>query len=399
MNARTLGIVAVVTLATLAAAIGLNHTRKPASELRSEPLVPGLKDEVNAITKLSVIGAGNAPLVVLERKDGGWVVANRDGYPADSGKLREFVLKLADATVLEPKTANPDRYPAIGVEDVGAADAKGVRVEIDGPKTPVRLIVGTFNGAGGGGTFVRRADEPQSFLASGTLTPEKNPTEWLSRDLADVPAAQIAEVTIEKAGKTLRVYKQDAAEENFRIADLPKGREASSPAAANPLASGLAGLRIDGARPASAAAAPETVLKARYAAFDGRVVEVTAWQADGKHYAQFAASLDEARADAHAEAAVAQAKPAQPAPPADAATAGGQPSAEAKQAAGDTAAAAAADPAPDRATRLAAVRTEVETLQRRFAGWTFEIPAHKYASFDKSIDDLLKPVDAKPTKK
>ena len=115
MNARTLGIVAAVTLAALAAAIGLNHTRKPASELRSEPLVPGLKDEVNAITKLSVIGAGNAPLVVLERKDGGWVVTNRDGYPADSGKLREFVLKLADATVLEPKTANADRYPAIAI--------------------------------------------------------------------------------------------------------------------------------------------------------------------------------------------------------------------------------------------------------------------------------------------
>lgn len=394
MNAKTLGIVAVVTLAALAAAIGLNHTRKPATELRSEPLVPGLKDEVNAITKLSVIGAGNAPLVVLERKDAGWVVANRDGYPADSGKLREFVLKLADATVLEPKTANPDRYPAIGVEDVGAAGAKGVRVEIDGPKTPVRLIVGTFNGAGGG-TFVRRADEAQSFLASGTLTPEKNPTEWLSRDLADVPAAQIAEVTIDKAGKTLRVFKDDAAEENFRIADLPKGREPSSPAAANPLASGLAGLRIDGARPAAAAAAPDSALKARYVAFDGRVVEVTAWQADGKHYAQFAASLDEARADAQAEAAQAQAKPAQPA---DAAKPEGEPAADAKRAAGD-AATSAADAAPDRAARLAAVRTEVETLQRRFAGWTFEIPAHKYASFDKSIDDLLKPADAKPARK
>ncbi|PZQ09806.1 MAG: hypothetical protein DI564_17175 [Rhodanobacter denitrificans] len=395
MNAKTLGIVAVVTLAALAAAIGLNHTRKPATELRSEPLVPGLKDEVNAITKLSVIGAGNAPLVVLERKDAGWVVANRDGYPADSGKLREFVLKLADATVLEPKTANPDRYPAIGVEDVGAAGAKGVRVEIDGPKTPVRLIVGTFNGAGGGGTFVRRADEAQSFLASGTLTPEKNPTEWLSRDLADVPAAQIAEVTIDKAGKTLRVFKDDAAEENFRIADLPKGREPSSPAAANPLASGLAGLRIDGARPAAAAAAPDSALKARYVAFDGRVVEVTAWQADGKHYAQFAASLDEARADAHAEAAQAQAKPAQQA---DAAKPEGEPAADAKRAAGD-AAAPAADAAPDRAARLTAVRTEVETLQRRFAGWTFELPAHKYASFDKSIDDLLKPADAKPARK
>ncbi|ANB17579.1 Hypothetical protein I596_1554 [Dokdonella koreensis DS-123] len=388
MNAKTLGIIAAVTLAALAAAVGLNHSRKPATELRTSQLVPGLKEEINAISKVTLTGAGNQPIAVLERRDAGWVVASRDGYPADSGKLREFVLKLADATVLEPKTANKDRYATLGVEDVTAADAKGILVQIEGPKTPVHLIVGNYNGQGGGGTFVRGADEAQSWLASGTLTPDKNAGDWLSRDLADIPAAQIAEVTIDKGGKTLRVYKENASDPNFRIADLPKGREPSSDAVANAPASGLAGLRIDGVQKADAGAAPEQALKARFVAFDGRQVDVTAWEQGGKHYGQFTASLDEARAGAHIQAAQDTAKAEHEA-------------AAAKAAAGDANAAAApppavADPGKDREDRLAELKKQVGDLDRRFAGWTFELPAHKYASLDKSIDDLSKPVEAKP---
>ena len=40
----------------------------------------------------------------------------------------------------------------------------------------------------------------------------------------------------------------------------------------------------------SDAPAPDKPLKARYATFDGLVVDVTAWEKDGKDYATFAAS-------------------------------------------------------------------------------------------------------------
>ena len=43
-------------------------------------------------------------------------------------------------------------------------------VSLDGLKQPVKLIVGNYNGAGGGGTFVRRDGEAQSLLVKGNLT-------------------------------------------------------------------------------------------------------------------------------------------------------------------------------------------------------------------------------------
>ena len=70
--------------------------------------------------------------------------------------MREFLLKLSDATVLEQKTSNPKLYADLGVEDVKGKDAKGILVTLEGLKQPVKLIVGNFNGGGGGGTFVRR---------------------------------------------------------------------------------------------------------------------------------------------------------------------------------------------------------------------------------------------------
>ena len=44
---------------------------------------------------------------------------------------------------------------------------------------------------------------------------------------------------------------------------------------------------------------------------------------------------------------------------------------------------------------LADLDKQVADLNARFDGWTFVLPAYKYAAFDKSLADLLKPVAAK----
>ncbi len=53
------------------------------------------------------------------------------------------------------------------------------------------------------------------------------------------------------------------------------------------------------------------------------------------------------------------------------------------------------DPAKDRENRLAAMNKEATDLNARFEGWTFVLPAYKYASINKSVEDLLKPLEDK----
>jgi hypothetical protein len=338
--------------------------------------VPALRDHVNDVDKIVVTGAESKPVVTLTRGANGWSIAEKNGFAADTGKLREFLLKLADAKLVEQKTSSKDKYAALGVEDVADKDAKSVEIELGGLQKPVKVIIGNANQHGG--TFVRRDGEAESWLASGSLGVDKKTENWLRKDLTDIAATRIASVEITRPdGKSVRLAKAAEGDANFKLADVPKGREAGSDYAINGPASTLGGLKFDDAMPAKDAPPAEKPLKARFATFDGLVVDVTAWEKDGKDYAQFSASEDEKTASAHVEAEQTKAKSEDATKPADAKTE------------------APADPAKDRETKLAAIKKEADDLNARFKDWTFVLPAYKYAAFNKAPDEFLKPLEDK----
>lgn len=399
MNAKTLYALIAAALIALIAAVLINSSKKPVSESaeQTKMLLPDLRAHVNEINAITLTGAEGNVLTTLKRGDSGWVVVEKSNYPADLAKVREFLLKLADATLIEQKTSNPKLYADLGVDDVKNKDAKGVLVALDGLKQPVRLIVGNFNGAGGGGTFVRRDGDAQSWLAKGNLTVEKTTANWEQRELGDIPAARIKQVTLTATdGKTLRVYKDQPTDSNFKVADVPKGREVSSDFVANNLGAALASLRVDDAVAAKDQPPGDKVYKAAYVAFDGLVVDTVAWEKDGKYYAQFAVKSDPAQADVQVKAdqekakadydtraAIMGAKKPDDKPKTDAP----QPVLEKPL--------AMTDPAKDRDERLAALNKEVESLNKKFSGWTFVLPSYKFSSFNKTMDEMLKPLDQK----
>ena len=406
MKAKTLYALIAAAVVALLAAWWINSSHAPVSESaeQSKPLLPGLREHVNDITTITLTGADNQVIATLKRGSEGWSIEQKSGYPADLAKLREFLLKLADATVLEQKTSNPKLYGDLGVDDVKGKDAKGVLVTLDGLKEPVKLIVGNFNGGGGGGTFVRRDGEAQTMLVKGNLTVEKTVAGWERHELTDVAANRIKQVTITNPdGKTLKVYKEQPGDANFKVADVPKGREVSSDFVANALGSTLSGLRADDVFAAKEMPPPDKVYKANYAAFDGVNVAVVAWVKDGKDYAQLAASLDDtaaavrisadqtkAQADYDAAVQAANKKLADEKP------ASGPGTDAAAKAASDVAKPlAVSDVGKDRDERLKALNDEVTALSKTFSGWTYVLPSFKFGNIDKSIDDMLKPLEQK----
>jgi len=381
MNQKTLIGLAVAALFAIVIAIVVNHANRPQSEVGGEKetayLVPALKDHVNDVDKVVITGAESKPVATLTRGANGWSIAEKNGFAADTGKLREFLLKLADAKLVEQKTSSKEKYAALGVEDVADKDAKSVEIELGGLQKPVKVIIGNANQHGG--TFVRRAGEAESWLASGSFSVDKKTDSWLRKDLTDIAATRIASIDITRPdGKTVRLAKAAEGDANFKLADVPKGREAGSDYAINGPASTLGGLRFDDALPAKDAPPAEKPLKARFATFDGLIVDVTAWDKDGKDYAQFSASEDEKTASAHVDATLAKAKSDEATKPADA-----------------KAETSAADPAKERDAKLAALKKEADDLNARFKDWTFVLPAYKYAAINKAPDDFLKPLEDK----
>jgi hypothetical protein len=406
MNAKTLYALIAAAVVALLAAWWINSSHAPVNESaeQNKALLPGLREHLNDITAITLTSADNQVLATLKHGSAGWSIEQKSGYPADVPKLREFLLKLADATVLEQKTSNPKLYADLGVEDVKGKDAKGILVSLEGLKEPVKLIVGNYNGGGGGGTFVRREGEAQTLLVKGNIAVEKTVAGWERHDLTDVAANRLKQVTITNPdGKTLKIYKEQPGDANFKVADVPKGREVSSDFVANAVGATLAGLRSEDVFSAKEMAAPDKVYKVNYAAFDGLNVGLVAWVKDGKDYAQLTASLDQVAAAVHISADQTKAQAEY-----EAAVQANKKAAEAKPAEDKAASDATAKPAPDvakplavsdaakdRDDRLKVLNDEVVALNKTFDGWTFVLPSFKFTNIDKSVDDMLKPLEQK----
>jgi len=399
MNAKTLYALIGAALVALLAAVLINSSRKPQSEAaaQAQRLLPELHGHMNDVSAITLTGADNKVLTTLKRGSDGWTVAEKADYPADVAKVREFLLKLDQGTLIEQKTSSEKRYAELGVDDVKDKDAKGVLVDIAGLTQPLKLIIGNFNGAGGGGTFVRRAGDPQSWLAAGNITVDKNTADWEKRDLTDIAAARLQSLTLTNTdGKPLKAAKQQRTDANFKVADVPPGREVSSEFVANSLGSVLANLRAEDAFPAKDMAPPGKVHKAQYVAFDGLVVDVTAWDNVGKDYAQFAAHLDTAAANADIDKEQVKARAEYDAAITAASKKASDEKTDAAKAAGDVPKPlAVSDAAKDREGKLDALNKEIQTLNKTFNGWTFVLPSYKFTDMSKTMDDMLKPVEAK----
>lgn len=398
MNAKTLYLlVAIAIIAVVgAAALRMSHSPIVESDEQAKSLLPGLAGHVNDVSAIAVTGAGGKAIATMKRAGDGWHIVERSGYPADIAEIRGLLVKLDRATLVEAKTSNPKHYADIGVDDVAGKDAKGVLVTLTGVAAPNKIIVGNYSGASQG-TFVRRDGEAQSWLASGNLNVPKSVAEWEKRDVTDVPAAKMASIALVGAdGKTLRMHKQAADEANFAVDDVPKGRTVDN-GTLSTIATTFSGLRVDDVQSAKDKPAPARAAKGEFETFDGIKIAAVAWNADGKDYVQFAASLDTPAAEkqiaddqAKAKADYDKAAAAKKAP------ADGKPSSGDAKAAEPAKPRAVSDPEGDKKARLADLDKEVASLNATVSGWTFVLPGYVYANLTKTMNDVLAPL---PTKK
>ncbi len=142
MDRRTLLILFGVAVA-LAAIWFL--TPEETSSNNNQLLFPGLKDELNTIDRVTVSVGDNQRVVTLERGIDRWTGAEQFGYPADVTRIRQNLIALGNATILERKTSNPEFHERLGIEDLDRPGAKGYLLEIhragpDGDDTIVLIF-------------------------------------------------------------------------------------------------------------------------------------------------------------------------------------------------------------------------------------------------------------------
>ena len=295
------------------------------------PVLPLQQDDLNAVTRLRIF-KGDGSHTTLTREATRWSVAER-GYPADTGQVRKLLLDLASLQVEEQKTADPDLYSKLGVEDPSSAQATGTGVDLDVHGKTLKLIVGrTF---GTRAVYLRISGQGRSVLATPQLAPDADPRHWLDRTLLDIAPEQVAEVALTPQGGPAYAIKRAApgAAPDFGVSPIPKGRELADPAAAASQGGVLAGLQLDDVRKAGSLPAAG---HADFLTRDGLLLVISGIQDAEQRYLTVVASTP------------------------------------------------AANAAP-------AVQARARELNARLAGWEFEVPGYRYDALFRPLEQLLKP--------
>jgi hypothetical protein len=361
-------LAAAVVVLTLLAQLGSRDTG-PADSEQGAAFVPELEEALNEVERVTLLIAGETPAATLERRADEWVVIEKDGYRADVGKLRTGLRALAEARILEPKTANPTLHSRLGVEDLSDEMAAGLAVSFTASgRTLPTVILG--NAEGSSYRYARRAGEPQSFLIDQDPDLPRNPSQWVDPEIVDLRGTRVQQVTITHPDETVTISKATPDAANFAVADVPEGRELLYAGVANVVGNALRELKLeDVARADPSAAAESDAVVVEFRTFDGLVL-VARGMADGEQsWLTFAASYDPEQAARFADAA--EAVPATDEPDADAATD----------------AAAAPDAAGD-------VTAEAAAINARTQGWRYQIASYQYDQLTRRMSDLLQPPSA-----
>jgi Domain of unknown function (DUF4340) len=335
MTPRRVAILLGAGVVVVAFAMWLSSKRHlDRATMAGDLVLPGLESALNAVTEIRLT-KGDETHTTLKKSTSDWMVGERE-YPADSGKVRKFLLDLGALNVVEEKTRNPANYPQLGVEDTTSPRAAGTRVAVVTPTKVYELIIGKSSSAKSG--YVRVPATQQALLAAPSLSVEADPKRWLDHTLIDIHQERVKQVEEKPAeGPAYSVSREKKEQTDFAVSNIPKGRELSSPVAADPIAGALGGMTFDDVHK-TAASGDAKVSHAIYHTFDGLDLDI-AGRKDGTH--------DLITITVHSTAK-------------------------------ETA---------DEAQKLAA----------QLQGWEYELPSYKYDSIFHSMDELLKPLE--PPKK
>ena len=374
MTPRTVTVLAAALVVLGAVALLAQYDPQPPAP-GGGLLLPGLGEELDRISQVSVVGAGSDPVATLVRgEDGSWSVAEKDGYPADVEKVRQTLISLAEARIVEPKTANPDFYDRLGVEGVEDEAAGGLAVMLTGADTPVNVIVGDTEGTSQ--VYVREADQAQSFLVDRNPDAGSETTDWLATEILAIPGSRVARITVTHPdGETVSVSKADSEQSNFDVEEIPPGRELQYDSVANVMGNVLSNLNLQDVEPRTETDEPVTVTE--FVTFDGLAITAESVEREDEPWVAFRA---EYRPPAEEPDPLDD-----PVQEAGVANAAGEveDELEADTEGTDVAAVEATAGGTD-------VAAETLALDQRLSPWRYRIASYQFDQMTRRLDDLLR---------
>ena len=374
MNTKLVTLVVVTLVVVLASYIVLEV--KTPDEKQPSHLYPQLADKLTEINKIELTNADHT--LSLSREDSTWKVDQLDGYPALLEKIKSTLVGVSDLKIVAKKTDNPDLYPKLGVEEPDQPGAQSVKIifKDETDQTLVDLIVGLKRKSKAAshqqGLYVRKNDDPDSYLVTGQLDVSAEKFDWYDSKLFDIQDVKIKEAAVNHAdGENYRVLRKSP-EAEFELTPL-NGKKKPTPVVLNPFGLLLENMTALDVKTTSPTAKPEveTVLYS----FEGVTTKFNIFKENDTPYVSIAFEYS-------------------PPPMPEQDTENKNSEAETEDSSEDS-----ATKADNEAQKRETYQKLATSLNEKLAGWMFEIPDYKYTIISKRLKALTDLSTNKETKK
>lgn len=357
MNKKFLIILLVsVFIISLGAAWAVYHNRHDEGSLsEGDVVLPSLQEHLADVDHVHISSAGATPYT-LQNLDTGWVVKERDNYPANFSKIRTLLEQLSNTKFYEPKTATPANYAILGVADITDVNSSGVLVEVfvKNKSEPYRLIVGKL-ATTWDGSYARLPDQAQSWLLDRQIPADSNITAWLNNSILAIEPVRIYKITYTTPqGEQLIVAKNDRNTKRFTVENLPAGKTLRYDTIVDGVVRDfenivLRDVQLTTKLPLTAA----DTYKVELQTYDGLVVNIQTQKIDGRYFLTL---------QSHYDADIAKTMQATD------------------------------------AELVNKAKADAEEIQKRSNGWTYEVNEHVYVDLTKTMKDVLPEAEVKEKK-
>lgn len=253
MKPQQFAALAAAALGSLVLALAAYTAAAPWQAAVSQgKLIPGFADKGKNVSRIEV--SQGKSLVTLERKGETWTLKDRDGYPANSEKVRALLSGLTTADLVEPKTRKVERYTELEVEDPSLASANSHLLKLldDSGNVVSELIIGKKSadafGASRAGTFVRKPGDELTWLVNASLEAKSDIDAWVKPRIFETQADKIRKIKLEIPGEQPLDIVWDLASKRHKLTEVPKGKRVKYANSVDDIAEALSQFDLDDVR-------------------------------------------------------------------------------------------------------------------------------------------------------
>jgi Domain of unknown function (DUF4340) len=251
MEPKHFNMLAVAAVISLIAA-GVVHSATndwSAEKVSGQKLFPELGDSAGRVA--SVLVQKGKDKLTFEKHGKGWAIKERSGYPVKVSKVRQLLVGLETAELVEPKTREPDRYKLLELGDPKKEGANSTLVALgDGKgKTIAEVVIGKRKvaafGMGQAGTYVRRPGIAQSWLANANVRAPTDVSDWVDPVFfrIDPKTIKSLSITAPKA-QPYELVADDKKKGQFKFAAVPDDHKLKSGVSASNMAKAIKTLEL-----------------------------------------------------------------------------------------------------------------------------------------------------------